>query len=38
LIRDAGFVPKERNTLYEVIETFEGPDPERRQMPQSIGA
>jgi aminodeoxyfutalosine synthase len=38
LIRDAGFVPKERNTLYEVIETFDGPDPERRQKPQSIGA
>jgi aminodeoxyfutalosine synthase len=38
LIRDAGFVPKERNTLYEVIQTFDGPDPERRQKPQSIGA
>ena len=38
LIRDAGFVPKERNTKYEVIRTFDGPDPDRRQLPQSIGA
>ncbi len=38
LIRDAGFVPHERNTRYEVIRSYEGPDPERRQTPQPIGA
>jgi aminodeoxyfutalosine synthase len=34
LIRDAGFVPVERNTRYEVIREFEGPDRDRREQPQ----
>lgn len=34
LIRDAGFQPVERNTRYEVIREFEGPDAARREQPQ----
>ncbi|MBW8805633.1 MAG: aminofutalosine synthase MqnE [Catenulispora sp. 13_1_20CM_3_70_7] len=34
LIRDAGFTPVERNTRYEVIREFDGPDPARREEPQ----
>jgi aminodeoxyfutalosine synthase len=34
LIRDAGFTPVERNTRYEVVREFDGPDPERREQPQ----
>jgi aminodeoxyfutalosine synthase len=34
LIRDAGFTPVERNTRYEVVREFEGPDPDRRERPQ----
>jgi aminodeoxyfutalosine synthase len=34
LIRDAGFRPVERNTRYEVIREFEGPDAGRREQPQ----
>jgi aminodeoxyfutalosine synthase len=36
LIRDAGFTPVERNTRYEVVREFEGPDPERREQPQAM--
>ena len=36
LIRDAGFTPVERNTRYEVVREFEGPDPERREQPQTM--
>jgi aminodeoxyfutalosine synthase len=38
LIRDAGFTPVERNTRYEVIRTYEGPDPSRRDVPQPMQA
>jgi aminodeoxyfutalosine synthase len=38
LIRDAGFRPVERNTRYEIIRTYDGPDPSRRDTPQPIGA
>jgi aminodeoxyfutalosine synthase len=34
LIRDAGFTPVERNTRYEVVREFDGPDPDRREQPQ----
>jgi aminodeoxyfutalosine synthase len=34
LIRDAGFTPVERNTRYETVREFPGPDPERREHPQ----
>ena len=34
LIRDAGFTPVERNTRYEVVREFDGPDPDRRERPQ----
>ncbi|GAA1976861.1 aminofutalosine synthase MqnE [Catenulispora subtropica] len=34
LIRDAGFTPVERNTRYEVIKEYEGPEPARREEPQ----
>ncbi|MEY9861810.1 aminodeoxyfutalosine synthase [Catenulispora sp. GAS73] len=34
LIRDAGFTPVERNTRYEVIREYEGPEPDRREEPQ----
>jgi len=40
LIRDAGFQPKERNTRYEVIRSYDGPVPlaERRAEPQAVWA
>jgi aminodeoxyfutalosine synthase len=38
LIRDAGFTPVERDTRYEVIRTYEGPDPHRRDEPQPVWA
>jgi aminodeoxyfutalosine synthase len=34
LIRDAGFTPVERNTRYEVVKEYEGPEPARREEPQ----
>ena len=36
LIRDAGFRPVERNTRYEIIREYEGPDPARRDAPQPM--
>jgi aminodeoxyfutalosine synthase len=36
LIRDAGFQPVERNTRYEILREYEGPDPERRESPQPM--
>jgi aminodeoxyfutalosine synthase len=36
LIRDAGFRPVERNTRYEVIREYPGPDPDRREAPQPM--
>jgi aminodeoxyfutalosine synthase len=36
LIRDAGFTPAERNTRYEIVKTFDGPDRTRRDTPQSV--
>jgi aminodeoxyfutalosine synthase len=38
LIRDAGFQPVERNTRYEVVREYEGPQTisERRAEPQSV--
>ncbi|GAA2645368.1 aminofutalosine synthase MqnE [Dactylosporangium fulvum] len=36
LIRDAGFRPVERNTRYEIIREFDGPDLERRETPQPM--
>jgi aminodeoxyfutalosine synthase len=36
LIRDAGFTPVERNTRYEVVREFPGPDAQRRESPQSM--
>ncbi|MGH3328863.1 MAG: aminofutalosine synthase MqnE [Streptomycetales bacterium] len=36
LIRDAGFRPVERNTRYEVLREYDGPDPARRDTPQPI--
>jgi aminodeoxyfutalosine synthase len=36
LIRDAGFRPVERNTRYEIIREFPGPDPDRREAPQAM--
>ena len=36
LIRDAGFRPVERNTRYEIIREFDGPDPLRRESPQPM--
>jgi len=38
IIRDAGFRPVERNTRYEVVRTFDGPDPARRDVPQPMMA
>ncbi|HEY9392036.1 MAG TPA: aminofutalosine synthase MqnE [Mycobacteriales bacterium] len=38
LIRDAGFTPVERNTRYEVVRRYDGPDPSRRETPQPIWA
>ena len=34
LIRDAGFTPVERNTRYEVIREYDGPEEARREEPQ----
>lgn len=34
LIRDAGFTPVERNSGYQTVEEYEGPDPLRREEPQ----
>jgi aminodeoxyfutalosine synthase len=34
LIRDAGFTPVERNTRYETINEYEGPEQGRREEPQ----
>lgn len=36
LIRDAGFRPAERNTRYEIIREYDGPDPLRRESPQPM--
>ena len=36
LIRDAGFRPAERNTRYEVIREYDGPDLGRRETPQAM--
>jgi aminodeoxyfutalosine synthase len=36
LIRDAGFTPAERNTRYEIVRTFDGPDLTRRDVPQPV--
>jgi aminodeoxyfutalosine synthase len=38
LIRDAGFRPVERNTRYEVLREYDGPDPSRRDAPQPVWA
>jgi aminodeoxyfutalosine synthase len=38
LIRDAGFRPVERNTRYEVLREYDGPDPARRDNPQPVWA
>ena len=38
LIRDAGFRPVERNTRYEVIRKYDGPEPGRRDIPQPVWA
>jgi aminodeoxyfutalosine synthase len=38
VIRDAGFRPVERNTRYETLREYEGPDPARRDQPQPIWA
>ncbi|MCF2529526.1 aminofutalosine synthase MqnE [Yinghuangia soli] len=36
LIRDAGFRPVERNTRYEIVREYEGPQPGRRDTPQPM--
>ncbi|WP_097899968.1 radical SAM protein [Streptomyces sp. b94] len=36
LIRDAGFRPVERNTRYEILREYPGPDPDRRESPQPM--
>jgi len=38
LIRDAGFRPVERNTRYEVLREYDGPNPARRDEPQAVWA
>jgi aminodeoxyfutalosine synthase len=38
LIRDAGFTPAERNTRYDIVQSFDGPDRARRDTPQSVWA
>ena len=38
LIRDAGFTPAERNTRYDIVRRYEGPDPTRRDTPQPVWA
>jgi aminodeoxyfutalosine synthase len=36
LIRDAGFTPVERNTHYDTLRAYPGPDPDRRETPQPM--
>lgn len=36
LIRDAGFVPAERTTRYEIVQRYDGPDLSRRDTPQPV--
>jgi aminodeoxyfutalosine synthase len=36
LIRDAGFKPVERNTLYQTVREFAGPEPALRETPQPM--
>ncbi|MEU8138491.1 aminofutalosine synthase MqnE [Streptodolium elevatio] len=36
LIRDAGFRPVERNTRYEIVREYEGPEQGRRDVPQPM--
>jgi aminodeoxyfutalosine synthase len=36
LIREAGFRPVERNTRYEVLREYPGPDPAKRDAPQPM--
>jgi aminodeoxyfutalosine synthase len=36
LIRDAGFRPVERNTRYETVREFDGPELDRRETPQAM--
>ena len=36
LIRDAGFTPAERNTRYDIVRTYDGPDLTRRDEPQPV--
>jgi aminodeoxyfutalosine synthase len=36
LIRDAGFTPVERNTRYETVQEFPGPQADRREQPQEM--
>ena len=36
LIREAGYTPVERNTRYEVLRRFEGPDRAGRDVPQAV--
>jgi aminodeoxyfutalosine synthase len=38
LIRDAGFRPVERNTRYQVLREYDGPDSARRDQPQPVWA
>jgi aminodeoxyfutalosine synthase len=38
LIRDAGFRPVERNTRYQTLREYPGPDPDRRSAPQPVWA
>ncbi len=38
LIRDAGFRPVERNTRYQVLREYDGPDSTRRDQPQPVWA
>jgi aminodeoxyfutalosine synthase len=36
LVRDAGFRPVERNTRFEAVRAYDGPDPDRRETPQAM--
>jgi aminodeoxyfutalosine synthase len=36
LIRDAGFTPVERDTRYNVLRVYDGPDRSRRDTPQPM--
>ena len=36
LIRDAGFKPVERNTLYQTVREYAGPEPALRETPQPM--